>query len=153
MKRFYFLKHNGHVFALEPRSRTLITIPSNPEPAGAGAPRRPPALARTSLDALGIPAGRRHCQRAAVWEYTPLRVLIEHKLKDTVYPYTTPLTKPLVAFLAREEWTEEQNKEWEKQDRAKNTRKKQHQRANSKATKKKAQAEGWTNPSLDEESE
>ena len=170
MKRFYFLKYKERVFALEPKTRTLITTPAPPNPdptapALAGEPRTTPlatTLQQTTLEALGVPPGKRNVQRAELWEYTPLRALIERELNQkrkigkphqTVYPFTTPLPKPLVAFLAQEIWTVEDQCRWEMDQRERNTRKKRHQRANRKATKKQPQAEGWVNPSLEEESE
>jgi hypothetical protein len=110
-------------------------------------------LAQTTPEELGIPAGRRNVQKAPIWQYTPLRLLMEHKLKQTVFPFKTPLPKPLVAFLAQEIWTNQQQEQWEKEQRERNTRKKRHQRANRKATKKQKQAEGWVNIELEEESE
>lgn len=120
MKRLYFMQYKGRVFALEPATQTLITTAPN----GAGQPR----LVRATLDTLEIPKGRKHCRRAPIWLHTPLRLLIEHKLKQPVFPYMTPLTKPLVAFLAGETWTLDQQRAWEEELRKKNTSKKQKQR-------------------------
>lgn len=154
MKRFYFLMWDGKVFALEPHTQTLITTALN----GAGQPR----LVKATLSTLGIPAGRKRCQRAAIWQYTPLRLLIEYELNKkrdktlpylTVFPYTTRPTKPLVAFLAQERWGEKEDREWKEQQKTKNTKKKQHQRAVQKAGRKKKLIEGWTNIGLDEETE
>jgi hypothetical protein len=158
MKRFYFLQYNGQVFALEPHTRTLITT----APPGAGAPR----LIRATLDTLGIPTGRRHVRKAPIWLFTPLRILIEAKLNkerkigepmEVVYPYTTPLTKPLVAFLASESWTLEQQREWEEQERIKNTKKKKSQRDRVRDKKIKNQpakvATVQENHGLEEETE
>jgi hypothetical protein len=129
MKRFYFLKYLGQVFALEPKTRTLLQA----SPAGAGAPR----LTIATLDTLAIPPGRRHTRKAAIWELTPLRLLIEYELNkkrkigeplEVVYPYVTPLPKPLVAFLSREEWTEQNQKDWDQYQRNKDNKKKKQQR-------------------------
>jgi hypothetical protein len=158
MKRYYFLKYKDRVFALDPRSRTMTQT----APIDAGAPRTPMTLAQTTPEELGIPAGRRWVQRAAIWQYTPLRLLMEHELNkgrnknaphQNIFPFTTPLPKPLVAFLAQDIWTDQQQEQWEKEQRIKNTRKKQIQRANRKATKKQKQVEGWVNINLDEETE
>jgi hypothetical protein len=154
MKRFYFMHHHGRVFAVEPQTMTLLTATQDE----AGQTR----LVRATLDTLGIPAGRRYVRRAPLWRYAPLRALIEselnkHKVKgqlrETVYPYSTRPTKPVVAFLAREPWTEEQNKAWLEERRIANTRKKHQQRANRQATKKRKLSEGWVDSSIDEESE